>query len=279
MNSIALARSGHRVPEQVLNKNNGRPVNSQKAANSCIDNRVLNKLAKWLSTEEQTRLEKIIDKPFTLYRGKHLFRQNAGFQNLYTLRSGCIKNYITDKNGGERIISFSLPGEILALDAIADKSYKYSAIVLEDASIQRIPYQSLNRLGVLIPHLQFNLLHIFSEEINLAHERRSMFANKSAEEKLAIFLLDFLERKHCIEDRKMELWLRMGRYDIANYLGLASETVSRVLTRLRDDGTLQVENRNIRIVNYPRLWSIAYGRPESSSGKNVIPDSLCAQAV
>ena len=279
MNSIAIARPGQQAPGRVLIKNNGQMVNPKKVNNSCIDNRALNKLAKWLSTEEQSRLEKIIEKPFTLYRGKHLFRQNAGFQNLYALRSGCIKNYITDKNGAERIISFSLPGEILALDAIADKTYKYSAIVLEDASIQRVSYQSLNRLGALIPHLQFNLLHIFSEEINLAHERRSMFTNKSAEEKLAIFLLDFLERKHCIEDRKMELWLRMGRYDIANYLGLASETVSRVLTRLRDERTLQVENRIIRIIDYPRLWSIAYGHSETDTGRNFIPGTLCAQTV
>ena len=114
-----------------------------------------------------------------------------------------------------------------------------------------------------IVRLQFNLFHIFSEEINLAHERRSLYANRSAEEKLALFLLDFLERKHCIEDGKMELWLRMGRHDIANCLGLASETVSRVLTRFKEEGTLQVENRTIRVADYPRLWAAAYGRNEN----------------
>ena len=61
----------------------------------------------------------------------------------------------------------------------------------------------------------------------------------------------------------MELWLRMGRHDIANCLGLASETVSRVLTRFKEEGTLQVENRTIRVSDYPRLRASAYGRHES----------------
>ena len=234
-------------------------VNLKNSNHFCIDNQALNKLAYLLSPEHQSKLEKIIDKPITLYRDKHLFRQNGKFLNLYALRSGCIKNYITDANGMERVISFSLPGEILALDAIADKFHKYSAVVLEDASIYRIPYLSLKRLCSQIPRLQFNLFHIFSEEINLAHDRRSLYANRSAEEKLALFLLDFLERKHCIEDGKMELWLRMGRHDIANCLGLASETVSRVLTRFKEEGTLQVENRTIRVADYPQLWAAAYG--------------------
>lgn len=255
---------------------NGNIIFSARNANQYrIDNRALRKLNEWLSTEEQLRLDKVIDKPITLYRGKHLFRQNGKFLNLYALRSGCIKNYITDQNGTERVIGFSLPGEILALDAIADRTHNYSAVVLEDASIHRIPYIGLKRLCTQIPHLQFNLFHIFSEELNIIHERRSLYANKSAEQKLALFLLDFLERKHCIEDGKLELWLRMGRHDIANCLGLASETVSRVLTRLRDEGTLQVENRTIRIRDYTRLWSLAYGNDEFHIRKDVLAEAVC----
>lgn len=63
----------------------------------------------------------------------------------------------------------------------------------------------------------------------------------------------------------MELWLRMGRHDIANCLGLASETVSRVLTRFKEEGTLQVENRIIRISDYPRLWAAAYHDNETNT--------------
>ena len=250
-------------------------LNIKNNQNYCIDNRALNKLKEWLSMEEQSKLEKIIDKPFTLYRGKHLFRQTGKFMNLYALRSGCIKNYVTDQNGSERVIGFSLPGEILALDAIADRTHNYSAVVLEDASIYRIPYAGLKRLCAQIPHLQFNLFHIFSEELNIIHERRSLFANKSAEQKLALFLMDFLERKHCVEDGKMELWLRMGRHDIANCLGLASETVSRVLTKLRDDKTLDVENRTIRIRDYTRLWSIAYGEDQFRFGTPSLQEAVC----
>ena len=242
--------------------------------NYCIDNRALNKLNEWLSAEEHSRVEKVIEKPITLYRGKHLFRQNGKFLNLYTLRSGCIKNYLTDQNGTERVNGFSLPGEILALDAIADKTHKFSAVVLEDASIHRIPFTGLKRLCTQIPHLQFNLFHILSAELNIIHERRSIYANKSAEEKLALFLLDFLERKHCIEDGKMELCLQMGRHGIASCLGLASETVSRGLTRLRDDGILQVENKTIRISDYTRLWSIAYGSDEFHVCKKMLKEAV-----
>ena len=72
--------------------------NLRNSNNFRIDNRAMNKLNEWLSDEEQSRLEKIIEKPITLYRGKHLFRQNGKFLNLYALRSGCVKNYITDQN-------------------------------------------------------------------------------------------------------------------------------------------------------------------------------------
>jgi len=248
--------------------------NLRNSNNFRIDNHAMNKLSELLSDEEQSRLEKIIEKPITLYRGKHLFRQNGKFLNLYALRSGCVKNYINDQNGSERILGFSLPGEILGLDAIADRAHKYSAVVLEDASIYRIPYLGLKRLCSQVPHLQYNLFHLFSEELNVVHEKRSLYANRSAEEKLALFLLDFLERKHCIEDGKMELWLRMGRHDIANCLGLASETVSRVLTRLREEGTLEVENRTIRIRNYPQLRSIAYGADEFRGNRHELREAV-----
>jgi len=203
------------------------------------------------------QLDKIIKRRKPLKRNEHLFEVGNPFHAIYAVRSGSIKTYAPTEDGKEQVIGFHLPGELLGLDAINDGRHPCGARALEITSVCEIPFTRLEELGNRIPGLQHQILRIMSKEILDDHTLLTLLARKSAEERLAAFLLSLSVRFQRRGFSAKEFHLSMSRSDIGNYLGLAVETVSRIFTRFQSEQLLTAHRKHVMLHDPVRLGAIA----------------------
>ena len=198
-----------------------------------------------LNNGDFDRLDSIIKRCRKIERGEHLYRTGEAFTTVFAIRSGSVKTYATIENGQEQVTGFHLPGELLGLSAVSTHVYTDSAIALETTSVCEIPFERLEDLAAEIPGLNHQLLHLMSEEIQHDHCQLLMISKMPAEARLAKFLLSLSEHFGQRGFSATEFNLSMSRNDIANLLGLAVETVSRLFTHFSDEGLLTVERKHI----------------------------------
>lgn len=209
-----------------------------------------------LSDRESSRLDELVATRRRVRRGAALFVPGEPFTSLFAIRSGFFKTYIATEDGREQVTGFQMAGEILGLDGIACGSHSCSAIALEDAEVCVMPYERLDEFSREIPALQKHLQKILSREIVREHGVMMMLGSMRAEERLASFLLDIVQRLHMRGFSSSELVLRMTREEIGSYLGLKLETVSRTFSQLAERGILSVRHRHICIRDASALRAI-----------------------
>lgn len=221
--------------------------------------------------QELEQLDRIIKRRRPLKRGEHLFQINTPFRSIYAVHSGSIKTYVPTEEGNEQITGFHLPGELLGLDAISVRRHRCAAKALETTTLCEIPYEKLGDVAKQIPSLQHHLLSIMSQEILHDHSLLTLLGKRSAEERLAALLLSLSERYRQRGFSPTDLVLSMSRNDIANYLGMVVETVSRLFTRFQEEGVLQVERKQVRILSPSLLATIASGGQSLRAGTETTP--------
>jgi CRP/FNR family transcriptional regulator len=209
-----------------------------------------------MSSEDVERLDSIVKRSRPLHRGDHLFRGGDAFRCLFAVKTGSIKSYVASEDGTEQVLGFHLPGELIGLSAIQSGFHCNSAKVLETTAVCEIPFDRLEELTASIPGLQRQMYRIMSKEIVNDTDMLLLLGKKSADERLAAFLLSLSERFHKRGFSATEFNLSMSRHDIGSYLGLAVETVSRLFTRFQEDGLVRVERRHIELLDLERLHAI-----------------------
>lgn len=214
-------------------------------------------LPQGISAADLVRLDAIIRRRRPLERGQYLYRTGDPFHSIFLVRSGSLKTYMSTADGGEQVIGFYLPGEIVGLDAISNGSHGCSARALDTASFCELPFGQLEELADEVRSLGRRLLRVVGREIHQDHEMLAVLGKPTAEERLAALLVSFSSRlkRRGFSDR--EFRLSMSRHDIGSYLGLAVETVSRVFSRFQRQGLLQVERRNVVLYNLAALKTVA----------------------
>lgn len=210
-----------------------------------------------VESDDIERLDAIIKRRRPLRRNSYVFHLGDEFRALYAIRSGSVKTYTITEDGSEQITGFHLPGEIIGLDAINSVHHPCGAKALETTSICEIPFNRLEELSVLVPGLGRQLLRIMSREIQADGELLTLLGKKSAEERLAALLLSLSMRFQSRGFSAREFHLSMSRNDIGNYLGLAVETVSRLFTRFQQQGSIEVQNKYIRLLDRRHLQELA----------------------
>ncbi|MGK0463389.1 MAG: CRP/FNR family transcriptional regulator [Candidatus Azotimanducaceae bacterium] len=191
-------------------------------------------------------------------RNKTIFEVGDKFASLYVVRSGAIKTYSIDQEGDERVISFYLPGEMFGLDAIDSGHHISSAKALETTAICEIPYDRLDVLTSKIHNLQTHMYRLLSKEISDDQRLQLLLTKKSSEERIGSFLLDLSHRYQQRHLSPTSFRLPMARVDIANHLGMAVETVSRIFTRLQNNRILGVEGNEVEILDHHGLCMISH---------------------
>ena len=210
-----------------------------------------------LDFQEVERLDSIITRSHPLKKGEHIFRQGESFNSLFAIRSGCIKTYTVTDSGDEQITGFNLPSELVGLSGMDTDAYPISGVAIETSSVCEIPYSKFDDLASKIEGLRKQLIHSLSKEIRGDLHMKLLLSQKNSEERVSNFLLDLVSRLKLRGYAADFIYLPMSRNEIANYLGLAVETVSRTLTRLHKAGVISVNGRAIEITDTASLSASA----------------------
>ncbi|QKT04415.1 fumarate/nitrate reduction transcriptional regulator Fnr [Ectothiorhodospiraceae bacterium 2226] len=210
-----------------------------------------------LDGNELRRLDQIVRPRRQLLRGEFLYHEGAPFQKLFAVRSGSIKTTGLTEDGRIQVLSFYFPGEILGIDAIQADRHACSAEALEATEVCEIPYQQLSDLARALPGLQRQLLRIMSGEVVRDQSLLLALGTLKAEERVATCLLSFSERQRRQGLPDDQLLLSMSRQDLGDYLGLALETVSRILSRFQDAGLLKVQGKRVSVLDMAGLRAAA----------------------
>ncbi len=206
-----------------------------------------------LDEHEFVKLERIVDRGKPLVRGKHIYFPGDEFKSLYAVRSGTVKTYSVGSDGTEHVTGFYLPGEIIGLDALCSGVHPCGAKTLETASLCELPYDRLEELSAQMPNLGRQLLRIMSQELHSDERLLMMVGSQPAKIRLIALFLSLSERLHRRGYSATEFTLSMSRADIGSYLGLAVETISRLLKRLQDQNLIAVDHREIKLLELETL--------------------------
>ncbi len=206
-----------------------------------------------LSDEELDKVDGLVAGRRRIKRGASLFRSGDKFTSLYAIRTGFFKTCITSEDGRDQVTGFQMAGEVVGLDGIVNDRHTCDAIALEDADVCLMPFGRIEELSTEIPSLQRHVHKIMSREIVREHGVMLLLGSMRAEERLAAFLLNLVQRLHARGFSQSELVLRMTREEIGSYLGLKLETVSRTFSKFVEEGIVEVKQRHVRIVNADAL--------------------------
>ena len=199
-------------------------------------------------------LHMLVEHVGPLHPGDHVFREGDPFEAIAAVRAGTVKTYVIDRDGREHVLGFHLPGEVIGLNAIDGDHYPCNAIALDTVMLCRFSFPKIAVLATRLPGLQRQLFRLLSRDIG----RAALLAGDwSADQRMAAFLIGLSRRLAARGFSANRFQLTMARTDIANYLRLAPETVSRVLKRFQTDGVLSVDRRELELTNPDALEALA----------------------
>ncbi|WP_295538044.1 fumarate/nitrate reduction transcriptional regulator Fnr [uncultured Pseudacidovorax sp.] len=206
-----------------------------------------------LSHDELMRLDSLVATRRKVRRKEMLFHNGETFTSLYAIRTGVFKTRVSSEDGRDQVTGFQMAGEIIGLDGIVNDRHTCDAVALEDSEVCVMPYERIEELSREVSALQRHVHQIMSREIVREHGVMLLLGSMRAEERLAAFLLNLVQRLHARGFSASELVLRMTREEIGSYLGLKLETVSRTLSKFVDDGIVEVNQRHVRILDSEAL--------------------------
>ena len=223
-----------------------------------------------IESDARDRLNEVIQRRHGVSRGAHLYHAGQPARQLAVLRAGSIKAYEISSDGDELVTGFYLPGDIIGLDAFSTGDHIGSAVALEESRLCEIPFAAFHALLGESPQLNLVMLRLIAEQMVEARKLLLVVGRLDARTRVALFL-DSLSRRFERRQRDAALFrLSMDRRDIANYLGLTIETVSRTLSALDREGMIIVKGKEVRILDRAGLAGLTRNwpgnRPHAAAG-------------
>jgi len=207
-----------------------------------------------LGTEPLRALDALIEHAAPVRAGSVLFHQGDPFRCISIIRLGTVKTYAVDRDGREQIFGFHMAGDVLGFNAVDEGRHPCHAVALDRVTVCRLPFQHALELAARVPALQARLFRMMSREIARA-TRLSCPTN--AEERLAAFLIGMGDSMAARGYSSSRWQLTMSRMDIARYLRLAPETLSRLLRRFQQEGLVAMQGRAVELRARERLQAMA----------------------
>jgi len=206
-----------------------------------------------LDPEEMRQLDQVASSRTRVRKRDSLFWPSDAFTALYAIRLGTFKTLVLTEDGREQITGYHMAGEIVGLDGIGNDHYACQAVALEDSEVCVLPFDQLDELAHNVTALRRNLYRFISNDICRGQNMMLLLGSMRAEERLALFLLNLAQRYQTLGYSSSEFVLRMTREEIASYLGLKLETVSRLFSRLQEEGLIQVQGRAVKLLDSSAL--------------------------
>ena len=210
-------------------------------------------LSEGLDAATAKRVDELVTSRIRLRKGDTLYRAGAPFTAVYAIRSGSLKTVLLAEDGRDQVAGYHMPGELVGIDGIGSNAHECQAIALEDSEVCVLPFDRIEQTAREYPAFQHNVHRNLSREISRQRSLMLLLGTMRADQRLAAFLLDLSERYHERGYSASEFILRMTREEIGSYLGLKLETVSRLLSRLQQDGLIQVQGRVVKLLERAAL--------------------------
>lgn len=214
-------------------------------------------VSKNLSGNDLAKFNTLIKRRKPLQRGERLFQAGDKFHSIYIVHSGSVKTYVESSDGEQQITGFYFAGDLLGIGGFEQNHHTYGVEALETSSFCEIPFKFFEAAVRELPILQEQFLCAVSREMTREQKLLLLLGKMDSRRRLATFLETMSRRMRAQGYSAQNINLSMTRHDIANYLGMAIETVSRLLTQLQVKGILSVMGRNIIINNQRQLLAIA----------------------
>lgn len=185
-----------------------------------------------------------------------IFLDGDDARNVFEVLDGIVCAYRILPDGERHIVSFYYPGDVIGNCSLG--TYAYSAQALTPIRVRRIPRSVIERSMAQRPELAQRFLRLAAIELAATRDHLLCLAAKSAEAKLAAFLLALSRRNEELGGDPDQIRLPMTRLDIADYLGLTIETVSRTLSKFKRNGLIDLPRATLVILKEPeRLATLA----------------------
>lgn len=185
--------------------------------------------------------------------GQYLYRNGQPFRALHFVHAGFLKTCELSEDGREQVTGFRMRGDLLGVESIGLSVHTCDAVALDDAEIWELPFPPVLEALRHIPELQVRLAAALAEEIRRDRVWMLVIGTLPAEQRVAAFLLDIAARLARLGFSAHHFILRMGRADIASFLALKHETVSRALSHLEQLQYISVLRREIKLLDIPKL--------------------------
>jgi CRP/FNR family transcriptional regulator len=219
-----------------------------------------------MSSLNSSNISKQRDSHRVFHRRDSLFSVGDHFEGIYVLRSGSAKSFITSRDGEEHITKFYYPGDMLGIDGFDGYMHTQTIRFLETSSVCLIKESQVSNLMQTSADFRKSLLQSMSRTLASDSAMMMCLSSCSSEQKVARFLLDL---STVFSERNLsgsEFMLSMTRTDIANYLGMAIETVSRVFASFQQRNIISVKLRHLSILDFTAL-------------NNCVTIEICSQTV
>ncbi|WCK68743.1 helix-turn-helix domain-containing protein [Agrobacterium tumefaciens] len=175
---------------------------------------------------------------------KTLFLEGDNASHVFEVLDGALRIFKIISDGRRIITGFLYPGDFVGM-CLWDR-YLYSAEAICGTTVRRLSRRQLDAAATESQRLRPAIFSVVSDEMAAAQDQMVLLSCKSAEERLCSFLLKFMRRNALPGERILSIELPMCRQDIADYLGMTIETVSRTVTKLIGRGALRIEDATVR---------------------------------
>jgi CRP/FNR family transcriptional regulator, anaerobic regulatory protein len=189
---------------------------------------------------------------------EHVFTEGDPRSNLYRVEAGAVCLYKVMGDGRRQVLGFAYPGDLIGLGACND--HQCNAQATKRTQLRSVPWNTVQRLARQDSALGLKLYEAISEELAAAHDLLLTTGQRSAAERVAIFLLAMVRRCRRTGQDATVIDLPMTRADIGDFLGLTIETVSRTFTKLRQLGIIDLaQSARVRVLDIEALEGLAQG--------------------
>lgn len=208
---------------------------------------------KRLQQTDIIKLEEIVGSKPMLEKGERLFSKGMPFSSFYAVKSGVIKVFSEDNQGQEIVHGFYMPGDVVGAEAINQATYPFNAVAIDTCNVCEIVMNQIEILALRIPSLNNHMIEMMGEEIMQTRFHAELLTKKTAEQRIAHFILSTSNRFKNHGYQYEQFRLPILNKDIANYLNLTPETVSRALTKFANKNILTWKRKEVRIYDFAQL--------------------------
>lgn len=189
-----------------------------------------------------------------------LFMVGQDATSVHGLTAGVVRLYKLLPDGRRQVIGFALPGDFLG--TVPSDRYSFSADAVGWVSLCQFPREAFAKFIERRPKLLIRINEFVARELMRAQEQMLLLGRCTAEERVASFLVGWRQRQRIahIGYGRQIIALPMGRQDIADYLGLTIETVSRTLTQFERQEMLIIVSSGIRLLDPAKVAAVAAAR-------------------